>query len=217
MQKLSLAPILLALAVGAPRPGTAQEIPDNIPDTPGESPADRAQERLEERFRGFLSRVYTAGSFDLSPIGGFGYQGRFSVGLDVGTGDAVFLSASGRDLPARAELSPEPIGPGRRTETYFGAGLALRGTRLLGEESSLGRRTALNVGVGVLTGETSVLAFEVTPTYDLLARSSWAVPVGATLNVATFGSDMASVTRAFLGLSLGVRWYWGERERLESR
>lgn len=219
MTKLQLAPLLsLALSAGAV-PALAQGIPDNIPDEPGESLVDRERERMEERYRGFLSRFFTMGTLELDPVTrrGIGYQGTVSLGMDVWKSDAVYLTVSARDLPVRAEVTSDPIEPGRRVEQYFGAGYALSGARILGEESPLGRRSNLHLGVGVLTGEVSVLAFEVGPTYDLIARDGWAVPMGVKLNVATFGNDAGSVTRAFAGLSVGVRWRWLRRERLESK
>jgi hypothetical protein len=213
--KLLLIPFLLVLAGAVP--AVAQGIPDNIPDEPGQSLVDRERERMEERYRGFLSRFYTMGSLDLDPVTRdlLGYQATVNVGMAVWGYDAVHLTVSARSLPVRAEITSDPIEPGRRVETYFGAGYALNGTRILGEESPLGRRSNLNLGVGVLTGEVSALAFEVAPTYDLIVRNGWAVPVGVKVNVATIGSDAGSVTRTFAGLSVGVRWWWMRREQLE--
>lgn len=216
MKTLTLAPILLALSMGSAAPALAQAIPDNIPDKPGESPADRERERMEERFRGFFSRFYTSVNMDLAPItaGGFAYGGTITLGMNVENGDNLFLTVSARDFPSRYEVTSDPIEPGRAPEQYVGVGYGLSGTRFFGETET-GWRTALNMGVGVLSGEVSVLAFEVGPTYDLISGDAWAVPAGIKLNVATFGNDVASVTRAFLGVSLGVRWHWGQRERLD--
>lgn len=219
MKKLPLATLLMPVALAGAVPALAQGIPDNIPDEPGESLVDRERERMEERYRGFLSRFFTMGTLELDPVtqSRLGYQGTVSLGLDVWNDDAVYLAVSARNLPVRAEVTSDPIEPGRRVEQYYGAGYALSGTRILGHESPLGRRSNLNLGVGVLTGEVSVLAFEVAPTYDLMVRDGWAVPMGIKLNVATFGSDAGSVTRTFAGLSVGVRWRWLRRERLESK
>jgi hypothetical protein len=215
MQKIPVAPFLVMLVLGAmAAPGVAQAIPDDIPDKPGESPADRAMERRKERYRGFLSHLYTAGSLDLAPVtaSGFAYQATLNLGVSVGNGDAVFMALSVRDFPFRT--TAEPIEPGRELERYVGVGLALGGTRLLGS-SPVGERSALNLGMGVLTGEVPVMAFEVSPTYDLMRGHSWSVPAGIKLNVATFGREAGSVTRAFLGLSLGARLHFGQRERLD--
>lgn len=215
MMTARLGATLLVLSLGAvPAATLAQGIPDHIPDTPGESPADREKDRLEERYRGLLSRFYTAGSVDLAPLtrDGLGYQANINVGMNVGGGDAVFLAFAARDVPL--QLTEDPVRPGRQPEGYVAVGYMLRGTRLLGP-SRLAQRSALNVSVGVLSGAVSALAFEVAPTYDILVRDSWSVPAGVKLSVATVRGEEASVTRSFVGLSLGVRWQWARRDRLE--
>lgn len=216
MPNVRLVPVLLLVALGATSsPGLGQAIPDNIPDEPGESLVDREKKRLEERFRGTLSRFFSGGGFDVAPLAaeGLGYQANVNVGMYLPGGDALLLAVAARDVPAR--LGSEIPDPGRRwTEWYYSVGYELSATRLLGP-TPFAQRSAIGLGVGVLSGEVSVLALDLGPTYDVIQRDSWSVPVGVRLNVAMVGSRDIAVTRAFLGVSLGVRWHWARRDKLE--
>ena len=217
MRALRALPILL-LAVGVvSAPAGAQEIPDNIPDLPGESPADRARERLEERYRPITSRFFLGAAVDVAPFstGGVAYQSNLNIGMGFPGGDALMLAFSGRELPV--QYGTDVPDPGQSSEWYVGVGYEMSGERLLGS-SPLGRRAALGLGVGVLNGEASALAMEISPTYHVLAGSSWSVPVGVRLSMALVGTGgTETLTRMFLGFNLGVRWYWAQREKLESK
>ena len=216
MRTLCLSALVLCMAAG-PLPVSAQGIPDNIPDTPGESPADRMKDRMIERHRGFLSRLFTDATLDASPLSGhgLGYQASLTTGLDLTGGDAVFLSIATRTMPVQpdaeglvAELGDPMV--------FVGAGYELNGTPFLGETPT-GRRTGLRFGASVLVAEQSALALDVTPTYHALRGATWSVPVGVRVGAALFTGSGASVVRPSFGLSLGVRWHWAERERLEHR
>lgn len=225
MKHLQPVPILLILGFGAvSTPAIAQGIPDNIPDKPGESLVDRERERMEERYRSTLSRFFTTFSFDMAVTpgphlhqlatgDGFGYQANVGVGMHLESGDALLLSVGTRVIPA--PTSVDATRPAYRDpQWYFGVGYEVSGTRFLGS-SPTAQRSALGLGVGVLSAEVSALAFEIAPTYALLQRDAWSFPVGVKLNVATFRSTDLSVTRTFLGVNLGVRWHWMHRDRLE--
>lgn len=214
MKNLQLVPIVLLLALVA-TPTSGQAVPDNIPDLPGESPADRAKERAKERYHGTLSRLFTTGSFDMAPVTGDGsaYQANLDFGLHLRSGDAVYVFMSKRNV--LADWNREVALPGSlESVSYYGLGYELAGTRFLGA-SSLGQRSALDLGLGVTRGEVSSVALDVTPTYDLLNGDFWSVPAGLKISLMTVGSADASMSRAFLGLTVGVKRHFGHRERLE--
>ncbi|MDX1675238.1 MAG: hypothetical protein R3314_10630 [Longimicrobiales bacterium] len=214
MRTLCLGALVLLMAA-SPLTASAQGVPDNIPDTPGESPGDRLKDRMIERHRGFLSRFFTDATVDVSPLSGYalGYQASLNAGLALNGGDAVFLSIATRTMPVQPDaegLVAELGGP----MGYVGAGYEVNGTRFLGETPT-GLRTGFRFGAGVLVGELSALALDVTPTYHVLRRATWSVPIGVRVGAALFTGGGVSVVRSSLGLSLGVRWHWAERERLE--
>lgn len=214
--KLHLAPTLLLLLL-CPTAAAAQAIPDNIPDVPGESPADRERERAEERYRGTLSRLFTTGSFDMAPVTGAGaaYQTNLNLGLNLRSGDAVFAFASTRGTPADIDGGIPLLG-GHQSVWYYGIGYVMSGTRVLGD-SPLARRSALNLGVGVVDGEVASVAVDIGPTYDLLRGDFWSLPAGIKLSLAAVRDDNASMTSAFLGFTIGVQRQFGHREKLESK
>lgn len=214
MNKLQLVPALLLLALAA-TPMAGQAIPDGIPDLPGESPADREKERAKERYHGTLSRLFTTGSFDLAPVTGDGsaYQANLNLGYNLGSGDAVFVFMSRRNVLADWNRDVALPG-GLESASYYGLGYELAGARFLGA-SSLARRSALNLGLGVMRGELSSVALDVTPTYDLLNGDFWSVPAGLKVSLISVGSADASMSRAFLGFTVGVKRRFGHRERLE--
>ncbi|MFO7892573.1 MAG: hypothetical protein R6U63_02465 [Longimicrobiales bacterium] len=211
-----LAPILLMASVAAADPAVGQGIPENIPDKPGESLADRHRERMVERYRGLLGRFFTGGSFAVAPVSGPAYQMNAGLGLTFQNGDAVLFSAGARAAP------PDPDSPLAAKGWNEGAWLAglgyeLSGTRVFGS-TPLGWRTALGLGVGVMHGtDLSAATLEVAPTYALMVRHGWSVPVGLRLSVSTLDSRdaNATVTRGFLGLQIGVRWHLVRRERTD--
>lgn len=211
MKMLLLLPLLLC-----PTAAAAQAVPDEIPDVPGEGPADRWQERLEERYRGTLSRFFTSGSFDMAPVTGAGaaHQTNVNLGLNFRNGDAVFAFASTRRLPTDIDGGIQGVGR-RQAVWYYGFGYIMSGTRVLGD-SPLARRSALNLGVGVVDGEVASVAVDVSPTYDLLGGNFWSVPAGLKLSLAAVRDDHASMTSAFVGFTIGVKWQFGHRDRLES-
>lgn len=216
MKRLEPVPILLLLALGAAStPAVAQGIPDNIPDLPGESLVDREKERMEERYRGTLSRFFTAGTFDVAPVPsrGWGYGASVNLGMSLESGDALLLSVATRVLPAAPESLDGPRRLGE-SQSYFGVRYEVNGTRFLGS-SPHARRSALGLGVGVLHSEVEALAFEIAPTYDLLQRDAWSFPIGVKLNLAMVSDSEVSVTRTFLAVNLGVRWHWMHRDRLD--
>lgn len=215
MRTLRIASLLLLGSLAA-APIAAQGIPDNIPDRPGESLADRNRERMVERYRGLLGRFFTDGSVAMAPLGGPAYQLNAGVGLMLENGDAVLLAAGARAVPA------DPDGRFAGSLPNDGAWVAgvayeLSGTRVLGS-SPLGWRTALGLGVGIMRGEELTAAtFEVAPTYALLVGRNWSVPVAVRFSLSTIDNrdPDARLTRAFVGLDLGVRWHWLRRDRLD--
>ena len=218
MQRLALLVVLSLLSfTGSPLAG--QAIPDWIPDQPGESPADRAQERLEERFRGTISRFFTTGGFDLAPFPGEGstYQANVSLGMSFSSGDAVFLFASSRELVGDGSGAESTL-HGSATAWYGGVGYQISALRFV-EPSELARRSSLNVGAGLIkVGELEGGVLEVAPTYHLVEGRSWSLPVGLKLSLAALGSETGTATTdAFVGLSLGIRHHFGERQKLRSR
>lgn len=216
MMRLQIAPTLLVLLLAATSTA-AQAIPDNIPAVPGESPADRERERAEERYRGTLSRLFTTGTFDLGPVTGAGaaYQTNLNLGLNFRSGDAVFAFASLREVPVDIDEGA-PLLDSRGSVWYYGVGYVLSGVRVLGD-SPLARRSALNLGVGVVHGDVASVAVDVAPTYDLLRGDFWSLPAGLKLNLTAVGNDYASMTSAFLGFTIGVQRQFGHREKLEAR
>lgn len=219
MHALKVAPILVLIAFGAgPAPTLAQQIPDYIPDEPGQSLADREKERMEERFRGTLSRFFSTSSVQLAPMtdNGVAYQANVGVGMRVGYADALYLNIGTRSFPSpRIADSSQPLTFLQGRQWYLGAGYQLSGTRITGP-SALGRRTALGLGMGVLMAETgTAVTVDIAPTYELMARDWWSLPIGVNLSLAMIGNEDAAVTRAFLGLNVGVRLHWVRRERVE--
>jgi hypothetical protein len=212
--RLHVAPTLLLLLL-CPTAAAAQAIPDNIP-VPGESLADRQRERAEERYRGTLSRLFTSGSFDMAPVTGAGaaYQTNLSLGLNFRSGDAIFAFASTRG--ARADIDGGIGVLIGQSVWYYGVGYVMSGARVLGD-SPLARRSALNLGVGVVDGEVASVAVDIAPTYDLLRGDFWSVPAGIKLSLAAVHDDDASMTTAFLGFTIGARLQFGHREKLESK
>lgn len=213
MRALRVPPVFLFVFGIASAPAATQEIPDHIPDTPGESPADRAQERLEERYRPVTSRFFLGAAMDLAPFvaNGLAYQANLYLGMAFPGGDALILAVSGRQLPIQYGTDvPEP---GQESERYVGVGYEMTGERLLGS-TPFARRTGLGLGVGVLNGETSALAMEIAPAYNLFEGASWSVPVGVRLSLALVGTGTETLTRTFLGFNLGVRWHLAQREQL---
>ena len=218
MRTLSLLPHVLliaatAAAMSAPPSAAAQSIPDNIPDISGESPTDRAQAQLLERHRGFLSRIFTTGSFDAGPLPreGVAYQTNLSLGLDFRGGDAVFFALNSRVLPPREPLDFRD----RRWLWYGGFGYTLSGTRFLGDTEA-GQRSALTTELGVWPGETSLVALDVSPTYEILRGVDWSVPAGLRLSVArVHGLATGSVIQPFVGFTIGAKLHFFSRHRLE--
>lgn len=221
MNAMKAGPTLLLLACLGASPAAAQAIPDNIPDVPGESPADRAKERLEERYRGTLSRFFTGGSMDVAPItaDGLSYGASASLGMRFRSGDAVYAFVSARDAavgPVQVD-GEEPLPGASHSVWYLGLGYQLRAMRFV-EPSPLAQRGALNFGLGVMgDDEVSTLAVDISPTYDLLQRNGWSVPAGLKLSLAAVGDRDLFVTRAFVGLTLGIQRHFGRRDRLESK
>jgi hypothetical protein len=207
----------LLLLLLCPTAAAAQAVPDDIPDVPGEGPADRWRERIEERYRGTFSRFFTTGSFDMAPVtaAGAAHQTNFNLGLTFRSGDAVFAFASTRRAPADIEDGVSVLG-GRKPVWYYGVGYVMSGTRLLGD-SPLARRSALNLGVGVVDGDVASVAVDVAPTYDLLGGDFWSVPAGLKLSLATVRNDEIAMTNAFLGFTIGVQRKFGHRDKLESK
>jgi hypothetical protein len=211
MKPIALA-LLLALSAA---PIAAQAIPAEIPDLPGESPADRARDRLEERYRGTISRFFAAGGLDVAPVteDGPAYQANLAVGLTQQSGDALLVTLSVRQSPP----IPGSEVPGIQeyeSAVYFGAGYEIRAARFLGR-SPLADRGSLRLGVGVLRGEVSAIAFQLTPAYDLVTGNDWALPIGLTLSYAVLADDDTTVARPFLGVGIGLKHYFGHRDRLE--
>lgn len=201
--------LLLALIAG---PVTAQAIPPDIPDLPGESPADRGWERFLESHREFLGRLFTTGSFDAGPVprDGLAYQTNVSVGLDFRSGDAVFLALNTRLLPDADRLAP-----GHRAWVWYGAlGYTLSGTRFLGD-SAAGRRSALSTELGMWSGAASLVALDVSPSYEILRGASWSVPAGVRLSLARISGPDGAALHPFVGLTLSAKLRLFPRDRLE--
>ena len=216
MRTPSLVPALVLLVLSAP--AAAQAIPDRIPDKPGESPADRAQERMEERLRPTLSHFFAGGSVFLAPVTAEGveFQETFAVGLRMTGGDALSIYLGARQFPASRE--PDGDSPWDRSGAWLGgATYEMSALRLLAP-SEFARRASLSFGVGLLEGEeVSALMLDVMPTWHLLESGAWSLPVGVRFSLAALDTGAeALTTRAFVGLGLGLRHYFGQRERLES-
>lgn len=215
-----IASLLLLLAVAVPTiPLTAQGIPDHIPDEPGKSPADRQEERLAERYRGFVGRLFADGSLAVAPVADPAYQVDLGLGIRVHEGDALLLHVGARRAPQVTSGSDAlVIEPGATDVAWMvGVGYELRGIRFLGETPT-GWRSALDFGGGVMVSPDLTSAFfEVGPKYAVLTGSTWSVPVGLRLSlVTTDGRDLDTrLTRAFLGIEIGVRWHLMRRDRLD--
>ena len=216
MKKTTFTSALLALiivALGA-APGAAQAVPDDIPDLPGESPADRAQERMKERYRGVLSRLYTVGYMDLAPISsnGFAYGADFEFGYEFRSGDALFLSTATRSLPF--ERDGRGLPSGRATLLMLGGGYDINGTRFFGD-SPAAQRAGLALGMSAVWADVRSLAVDVNPTYAVFQGRSWSMPVGAKVSYTFFHGEDAYLSKPFLGVTLGVKRHFGQRERME--
>ena len=213
MKPIALVPALLLLALGA-APAAGQAIPAEIPDLPGESPADRAKAQLVERHRGTISRFFAGGGMDFAPVTGHGpaYQASFALGLYRSGGDAILVTLSALRAPGTpAHEIPQT---GERGATYFGIGYAIPASRFL-SRSPIAERGSLRLGVGVMHAEVSAIALELTPSYDVLTGSNWAVPVGLKLSYALFGNGEMTLSRPFVGIGVGLRLHFGGREKLE--
>ena len=207
--------LVLLLLSGFAAPTLAQGIPDYIPDTPGESLIDRELERMAERYRSTLSGFYSLGTMDMAPVTGegLGYQATFNVGYRLESGDALFLSFASRDTPFR--YSDEPFTPESMQPVLFaGAGYELSGMRFFGE-SFLGYRSHLGMSLGLIAGDVEAVALDISPTFDVMQKHNFVVPVGIRLSVAATRVDARPIARAFLGLNVGVRYHWLSRDRLD--
>lgn len=213
--KSPLTPIFAALAVLAlSSPVAAQEIPDYIPDDAEESLADREQKRMTERYRHILSRFFSTGSVDMAPVTdhGFGYQASVGVGYRLPSDDAVFATLGARAFPSRDLLARGTVDA---AQWHVRIGYQAAGTGWFGD-SPWAHRLAVDLGAGVLVGRTArAMTVDVAPTYAVLQRDGWSVPVGVRLDLTALGVADAAVARAFLAVELGVRWQWLRRERLK--
>lgn len=215
--KSSFVPTVAVLAILAlSAPVVAQEVPDYIPDDPEESLADREQKRRVERYRHILSRFFSTGGFGVAPVTGhgFGYQASFGLGYRLRSGDAVFAAFGARTFPSRDrfDVTRSTLGA---AQAHLGIGYQVSGNRLFGD-SPTAHRLAVDFGAGVLIGDNaSAATLEVAPTYTVIQRDGWSVPLGVRLNLVALDGDDLAFTRAFAALELGVRWQWLRRERVE--
>ena len=214
MNKPTLALVPLLLLAGAAT-AMAQDIPDWIPTDPTESLGDRERARFEERHRGTISRFSAMGSLGLAPPErhGLAYQLNINANLHFRNGEALFLFLSAQDRPSTVDTQTS-LPHMREQVQSAGIGYQVSAMRFLGA-SDLGRRGALNLGLGMMAGEGTALALEIEPTYDILAGAFWSVPLGLKLSLATFKSPDARLRWAFLTVSLGIQHHFGYRQRLE--
>ena len=205
---------LMALLTGlAAVPAAAQGIPDYIPDQPGESLVDREKDKLEEQLRPFLSRLFTTGTVEAGPLReGVGHQSTMSVGIRVAEDDALFVSLGLRGVPLRL-VSARPTPGEDDARLYLAGGYELSGTRL--GTSELAERSAVGVAVGAIFGDATLYALDVTPTYELVRTQRFSMPVGLRLSVASSWRGHTVASEKFVGLYLGVRWFWVTRDELE--
>lgn len=211
-----IAPILLVASLAAAAPAAGQWLPDHIPDDSEEWLADRTRERMIERYRGVLGRFFTEGTFAMAPFGGPTYQANAGLGMTLESGDAVALNVAVR---AASLNSSAPPGDNDWSEAavIVGAGYEVSGSRVFGA-SPVGWRSALGFGLGVMSGtDFTVATFDVKPTYDLLVRQDWSVPVGLRISVSSIdaGDRDAFLTRPFVGFHLGVRRHLARRGKLD--
>lgn len=196
-----------------PSTAAAQGIPVDIPDTPGESPADRERQKREERHHSKFSRLFGTTSVIASSAlnqSALVFDTILEGGVQLKGGDALYLFVGARSAPALVVDGSPLIGGGDASQLVA-----------LGYELGLARfsahpivaRSAIGLTMGGWFGDTSMLSLDVSPRYIVRGNQYWSFPVGIKISTAFAGDVGLPLT--LVGLSMGVRRHFGQRESLE--
>lgn len=203
----------------------AQDLPDNIPDGPRWVP-EKQRDELTERHRDVISRFFTGAQFSAAPAwtkgpSAFGFQ--LEAGFDVGEHDAIYITVGAREYveagATRSDRRGAPdLGGGQWSEKEVNALFSMNyeaGLVRYLDGTLFGRRTAVGVGVGLVGGGgPGMLSVEVGPTYTLPINPHWSLPVGVKIGQTLIGAGRAQVRGTFVGLSIGVKRFYGHRDHL---
>ena len=208
----------LMLMVALSGTAAAQAIPDNIPDgTP--SVPEQQREQLKERHRDVVSRFFTGANLSAAPAFNQGltaYSAQVEFGFDVARHNILYLT-----LGARQHVVDDPeatgwFGAQKETAALVAVHYDLGLARFV-EASTFSRRAAIGLGLGAVVSENlGMLTVEVAPKYVLPINRYWSLPVGLKIGQAVIGGRGAQVRTTFVGLSIGVKRFFGHRDHLKS-
>ena len=208
-----LIPSTSVMPAFGPATAAAQGIPVDIPDTPGESPVDREREKREERHHSKLSRLF--GTTSIVASSAVNQHARvfdtiLEGGVQLKGGDAVYLLVGARSAPALG-LDGSPLTEGSDASHLLALGYELGLARF--SSHPVVASSAVGFTMGGWFGDTRMLSFDVSPRYIVRGNQYWSFPVGIKIST-TFAGDVGQPL-TLVGLSMGVRRHFGQRESLE--
>jgi len=197
----------------SPTAAAAQGIPVNIPDTPSESPVDRERQKREERHHSKFSRIFLTTSVIASSAlnhSALVFDTILEGGVQLNGGDALYLFVGARNAPALGVDGSPQIAGGDASQLVA-----------LGYELGLARfsshpvvaRSAVGFTMGGWFGDSRMISLDVSPRYIVRTNPYWSFPVG--IKISTAFARGAGVPLTLVGLSMGVRRHFGQRESLE--
>jgi hypothetical protein len=207
----------LALLVVLGGTAAAQAIPDNIPDGTQSVP-EQQREQLTERHRDVVSRFFTGANLSAAPAFDqeeTAYSAQIEFGVDLARHNALYLTLGARQYLVEAPETSAWLGGRKETAALFAAHYDLGLARFM-EAFTLSRRAAVGLGMGAVMGEDlGMLTVEVAPKYVLPIDQYWSLPVGLKVGQAVIGGHGAQVRTTFVGLSIGVKRFYGHRDHLK--
>lgn len=222
-RRLPLALLLLALGwlILTPPEAVAQDVPNTVPDGTPDAVPEQHGEQLKERHRALVSRFFTGGQVAAAPAwaGGPSALGvQVEAGLDVGVHDALYLTLGVREYVETGAAEAGAAGWPRRDKevsALFSANYEVGLARYF-EDTAFARRAAVGVGAGFIKGETAgMLSVEIEPKYEIPINPRWSLPIGVALGQTLVGAGRAQVRRTFVGLSIGIKRFYGHRSHLK--
>lgn len=202
----------------------AQDLPNNIPKGPQSVPENQ-RDQLKERHRDVISRFSTGGQFSAAPgwMAGpstFGFQ--LEAGFDVGEHDAIYVTFGAREYVEVGTMrsdrfrAPDPVESrwaAKKVNALFSANYETGLARYW--DDAFGRRAAVGIGLGFAGGGgPGMLSVEVGPTYVIPINPHWSLPVGVKIGQTLVGARRAQVRGTFVGVSIGVKRFYGHRDHL---
>lgn len=207
----------LALMIGLAGSAAAQSIPDDIPGGPRSVP-EQQREQLTERHRDVISRFFTGADVSVAPAFDPGlavYSAELALGFAVQRHDALALTMGARQYVVEDPEASAWLRGRKETAALFAVRYDLGLARFM-EASSFSRRAAIGIGMGtVMSGRFGLLTVEVAPTYVLPIDRRWHLPLGLKVGQAILGGRAARVRTTFVGLSIGVKRFYGHRDHLK--